>query len=106
MKDYKSIFDTASEIAKEHAYESQGEDVMIFPCGFAWVKFKVKKNDPVGKELKRQGLMQWDDYYKHYYIWISEYNQSMLHKEAHAQAMAKILKDRVHKNFDWGSRMD
>ena len=106
MKDYKPIFDTANEIAREHAYESQGDDVMIYPCGFAWVKLKVKKNDPTGKELERQGLMDWDPVAKHYYIWIGEYNQSMLHKEAHAEAMAKILNDRIHENFGWGSRMD
>ena len=106
MKDYRPIFTTAAEIAKDHALETHGEDVMKFSCGFAWVKLKVKKNDPIGKELEKQGLMQWDDFHKHYYIWIGDYNQSVDHKEEHAKAMAKILKDRVHENFGWGSRMD
>ena len=106
MKDYKAIFNTANEIAREHAYESQGEDVMIFPCGFAWVTLKVRKNDRLGKELEELGLMQWDDYRKCYYIWIGEYNQSMFHKEAHAEAMAKILNVRIEPSFSYGSRMD
>ncbi len=106
MRTYKSIFKTAEEIATEHAYESQGEDVMIYPCGFAWVYLNVRKNDKLGKALEKEDLMSWNPHYKHYYYWVGDYNQSMLHKEAHAKALASVLTDKFDVEFGHGCRMD
>jgi hypothetical protein len=59
-------------------------------CGFAWVNFPG--NSAFGRWLKKSGKAR-NDYPKGVCVWISAYNQSMQRKEAHAQAMAKYLKD-------------
>lgn len=59
-------------------------------CGFAWVKFAG--NTEFGRWAKKNGKAS-----AHYptglSVWISEYNQSVERKAAHAQAMARVLRD-------------
>ena len=57
-------------------------------CGFAWVK--IKGNTAFGKWAAKHGKVR-DDYPSGKSFWISNYNQSMEKKEAHAQAMAAVL---------------
>jgi hypothetical protein len=102
----KDIFDEAQEEARKHAYEIAGKDVMIYPCGFAWVELKVRKNSKIGKEMEKEGIMDWDDYRKCYKYWVGEYNQSMEHKEAHAEMLATLLSEQLFEHFTYDSRMD
>jgi len=106
---YKAIFQMADDDAEVLTLLECGNDVMIYPCGFAWVTLRngIKgKRNPLGKELERLGIMSYDDYKKCYYLWIGKYNQSMNHKEAHAKYMAEILKEKIGVDFGYGSRMD
>ena len=106
---YKAIFQQANNDAEVLALVEMGNDIMIYPCGFAWVYLRngIKgKRNPLGKELEALGLFSYDDYKKHYYYWVGGYNQSMLHKEAHAKHMAEILSEKMGVQFDYDSRMD
>lgn len=92
-------FGTDVDLTKEHWIETEG------PCGFAWIDVTERKNSPFAKWLKANGYAK--DAYdrKGVYIWISDYNQSMQRKEAHANAMAKVLRDHGIKAYA-GSRLD
>jgi len=106
---YKEIFEQANNSAEVLTFIECGGDVMIYPCGFGWFYLNngIKgKRNPLGKELEVLGLLQYDDYKKHYYYWVGKYNQSMLHKEAHAKYMAQILTEKIGVKFGFGSRMD
>ena len=106
---YKDIFNQANNAAEVLTLAELGNDVMIYPCGFASVFLKngIKgKRNPLGKELMALGLFSYDDYRKHYYYWVGGYNQSMLHKEAHAKHMAEILSEKMGVQFGYNSRMD
>lgn len=102
----KEVFENATKAAREHAYKKVGDNVMIYPCGFAWVELKVKKNNKLGKELEKEEMMMWDPISKSYKHWVAEYNQSMLHKEAHAEKMAQILFEELFELFEAKSRLD
>jgi len=107
--DYKRIFEKANAASELLTLLECGNDVMIYPCGFAWIMLKngIKgKRNPLGKELEALGLLQYDDYRKHYYLWIGQYNQSMTHKEAHAKNMAEILTSQLDVKFGYDSKMD
>jgi hypothetical protein len=60
-------------------------------CGFAWVKIKPG-NSPFANWLKKNGKAR-PAYNGGVDIWISDYNQSVARKEAHAGAMAKVFQD-------------
>lgn len=59
------------------------------PCGFAWVKVRPG-NSPFANWLKKHNKGH-KAYEGGVDIWISDYNQSMQRKEAHAGAMARVL---------------
>jgi hypothetical protein len=76
-------------------------------CGFAWVKVRPG-NSKFANWLKKEGLAS-NAYGGGVSIWISDYNQSMDRKYAHASAMAEVLRaglegERVSVYAD--SRMD
>jgi len=102
----KDIFDKAQEEARKYSLETVGKDVMIYPCGFAWVELKVRKNSKIGKEVEAEGIMDWDDYRKCYKYWVGGYNQSVQHKEAHAEKLAEILSNELFAPFEANSRLD
>ena len=74
------------------------------PCGFAWVNVKPAYS-PVAKALLAANLGRKDGYEGGVCVWISDYNQSMAKKEAHARAYAKVLQDAGIRAYA-GSRMD
>jgi len=102
----KEVFEEGNEIAHEAAVKKEGENFMIYPCGFAWVSLRVPKNDKLGKALEEEGLMTWDSYWKQYSTWVHDHNQSMLHKVAHAEALAIFLTNKLYSTFTFGSRLD
>jgi len=106
MNYIKEKFEEAQKEARKFAIKEEGENVMIFPCGFAWIYHKTRKNNKFGKELEQSGLFEWDPYYKRYYYWVGEYNQSMDHKYAHAKKLAEILTYELAAPFYASSRMD
>lgn len=106
IQEIREAFEIANLQAQAHTYISVGKDVMIYPCGFAWVYLKVKKNDKLGKLLEAAGVMEWDNYPKHYYYWVGDYNQSALHKETHAEKLAELLSIEFEQTFKYGSKLD
>ena len=73
-------------------------------CGFAWVKVRPATS-AFAKWLKKTGKVRNLAYTGGYDIWISDYNQSMQRKEAHAEAMAEVLRNAGIKAYAQ-SRMD
>lgn len=70
-----------------------------FPCGFAWLAIKIRKNGALANTLKARGF-RWDDYRKHYYFSMSsdmvkaaDMWQSMNYRERCLKALAVVLKD-------------
>jgi hypothetical protein len=72
-------------------------------CGFAWVKIRPATT-PFARFLKKMGYAS-PAYNGGLEVWISDYNQSMQRKEAHARAMAKVFSD-AGINAYADSRMD
>lgn len=73
-------------------------------CGFAWVRV-YPGNCSFAKWLVKNKLAH-KAYRGGVDIWISAHGQSIERKEAHAQAMAKHLKEKLQVNCYAGSRMD
>jgi hypothetical protein len=103
---FESIFKEATEQGRLAAFLNAGENVMIFPCGFAWVKIsqKMPNSKAFVNWLKEKGI-GFKSPLGGYDIWISDYNQSMLHKESHADAMAAYLRS-VGIDANAGSKID
>ena len=80
------------------------DPVMDGACGFAWVNIKPG-NSAFANWLKKNEHARKDTYYGGVTVWISEYNQSMTRKEAHASAMAKVFQAHGF-NASAASRMD
>lgn len=59
------------------------------PCGFAWLN--VPGNSKFGRWLKKNNLAR-PDYPTGLCVWISAYDQSHDRKQAHAYAMAQVLR--------------
>lgn len=72
-------------------------------CGFAWVVVKPATHR-FARWLKENRFAR-AGHGGGVHIWISDYNQSMARKEAHARAMSKVFSDAgINCYFD--SRMD
>jgi hypothetical protein len=72
-------------------------------CGFAWVSIRPATSS-FARWLVKQGLAH-KAYEGGLSIWISDYNQSMERKEAHARAMAEVFRA-AGVNAYAASRMD
>ena len=55
-------WDTACQLGR---IEASFPEKSWFPCGFAWLCCKTRKNSKLGKELVRLGF-RWNDYYKRF----------------------------------------
>lgn len=62
-------------------------------CGFAWVSVKARVNSAIGKWLIASGNGQKSEYHRAILISVHDHDQSMSRKEAHARAIAKVLRD-------------
>jgi hypothetical protein len=74
------------------------------PCGFAWVNVKPG-NSSFARWLVKNGYSSGKSYYGGVDIWVSEFNQSMVRKEAAANAMARVLSEAGIRAYPM-SRMD
>jgi hypothetical protein len=106
---YTEIFNEANKIARSFTIEGLGDNVMVYPCGFAHIYLNNGirgKNNPLGKELQQLGLLQYDAYFKHYYVYINDYNQSLIHKYTHARYLAITLSEKLGVLFSYDSKID
>ena len=102
----KSIFEKFNSIAKDHALHVYGNDIMIYPCGLAWIYLEVPQTDSLGKMLEEEGLLSWDSFSRSYRHWINEHNQSYLHKFEHANKLAQLLTAEFKMPFKFMARLD
>jgi hypothetical protein len=91
------LFGTEIDYSKTTYYEPEGA------CGFAWVNVSPG-NSPFANWLKNNNKGR-KAYGGGVEIWISDYNQSVARKYAHATAMARVLKDAGIKAYA-SSRLD
>jgi hypothetical protein len=81
------------------------------PCGFAWVTVRPA-NSRLAKVMAGLfdgtfgGRARRDSYGGGMMLWVYEFNQSMVRKEAYANAFAKHLRDAGFDKVYPGSRMD
>lgn len=63
-----------------------------YPCGFAWLAYKCRKNAREAAVLKAHGF-SWDDYEKCYSLWAGKFHntQSMDYKESILRAMNEVI---------------
>ena len=73
-------------------------------CGFAWVNVRPGTSR-FAKWLKNEGHARSDSYQGGVTIWIGEHGQSVARKEAHAGAMADVLREGGFKAYAY-SRLD
>jgi hypothetical protein len=104
METFEKIWDEANEKAKIKAFENAGTDIMIYPCGFAWVNVKPVNCD-FAKWLVENKHASKDIFYGGVSIWVGDYNQSMLHKYEHAKELEKQF-NAVGFNTTAMSRLD
>lgn len=112
MRDYMSIgthlplnlaLEIADNVGKEYARTvPEGH---WYPCGFAWIAYKCRKNAKEARILLANGF-HWNDYSKHYYKSAPTNTQSMNYQEAVLQAMQKSLVDNGYTNFHIQTRID
>lgn len=97
-------------VVTQHANPMDSNSAVVFrdvvndgACGFAWVVVRPATSR-FARWLKEKRLAT-----PHYgggvNIWISDYNQSMTRKEAHAYAMAKVFREAGIDCYA-GSRLD
>lgn len=79
------------------------EPVMDGVCGFAWVK--IRPGNSAAAKFAKANYGASASYSGGVDIWVSAYNQSMVRKEAYANAFAKVLRD-AGINAYGDSRMD
>jgi hypothetical protein len=91
-------FGNEIDYAKQIFVETEGA------CGFAWVKIRPASS-AFGRWLKRTKRVRGAAWNGGYDIWIHDYNQSLARKEAHADAMAKVLTEAGITAYGQG-RMD
>lgn len=94
VEDFDKIIKSATAVAKEHAITQHGSDIMIYPCGFAWVKIKPARGKFVSY-LKEREIGSTDPYkggyqFSPYSIGVN-FNQSYYHKVAFAKKFAEVL---------------
>lgn len=78
-----------------------------YPCGFAWLTYKCRKNAKESAILKEVGF-RWDDYRKEYSLsggtWSN--TQAMDYKTAICLAVLDSLKESGYSNFGFQNRID
>jgi len=84
----KDIFSNEIDYSKETYFVADGV------CGFAWISIGAA-NHRFAKWLVQTGKARKDFDKGGIRISITQYNQSMQRKEIHAEAMAKVIKNRV-----------
>ena len=83
VAEHENMLDDNSPV-KNAWYVSEGA------CGFAWVNIKPGTS-AFARWLKKMDYARSDSYYGGVTVWISEYNQSVARKSAHASAMADVF---------------
>lgn len=99
------VGEAKSLFSNEIDYTKPTEVVADGVCGFAWIDIFERKNSPLCKWIKANELGR-DRDGKGVYVWIRGYGQSMQRKEAHAQAMAKVLQEELGVKAYAASRLD
>ena len=93
---FKKKWNIIDYTAKNWAYLQEGADVMVYPCGFASIKFQKNINkDQFGQWLIENKIVSLDPDGKGYQLWVGFFNQSLQHKEAYAEKVVEMLETLV-----------
>lgn len=115
---FTELLNEFNKKATAFAIGAEGEDIMIYPCGFAWITLGRKRNqknknslsakEMLGNDMLEAGVAgcHFDPATKSIKYFIQGYNQSCLHKEAHAEKLAKLLSEELGEEITWSSRLD
>jgi hypothetical protein len=104
VREHASPLDDSSPVVKEWA-------VPAGPCGFAWVTLRPA-NSRAAKVMaevftgKFGGHAKRNSYEGGMMLWVYEFGQSMVRKEAYAHAFTRHLRDAGLDKVYSGSRMD
>lgn len=91
-KEFADLLDNARHIERESAIKNASMDV-FWPCGFAWITFKMRKNHKHAKALINDGAY-WDDYSRAYkYRCHATSSQNMDYKQAILNDVARYFQD-------------
>jgi len=74
-------------------------------CGFAWIRVRPATSS-FARWLLKEKIVSGRSYNGGVDIWISDHNQSVTRKEAHARAMADVLRSELGINCYADSRLD
>lgn len=79
------------------------------PCGFAWVSIYAARGG-MGRQLVNylRGRGMWDgpsDYYGTRFMFVHEFRQSLVRKEAYAAAFAQTLSEALPEMAETGTRV-
>lgn len=92
--------------------EAQTPEASWFPCGFAWLAYRCRKNAKISKKLLVLGF-RWDDYAKHYYTslyqdipTVAGMSQSMDYRARVLWAVSKSLRESGVEGFYVDTRID
>lgn len=91
--------------AAVNAHRAKNPETHNFPCGFAWVTFKTRKNSKVGKELAALGH-RWSDYHKSYHISVSTRTQDMDYNTECCNVFVNAMRAAGYEGFNVESRID
>lgn len=97
VQEHENMMDDSSPVKKQWV-------VPDGPCGFAWIIVKPGTSR-FAKFLKARQYGKPDSYQGGVRIWVGDFNQSMMRKEAYAKAFADALRKYGIKASDY-SRMD
>lgn len=90
VSEHENMFDDKLLPVKKSWYVADGA------CGFAWVNVKCKgAGHKFINAMKKHAADRWgkDGYYGGYTFWVREGNQSIMKKEAFANAFADVLRE-------------
>lgn len=88
-----------------HHYQVANPATHNYPCGFAWVEFRCRKNAREAKELIANGA-RWNDYAKCYSLSVSTRTQDMDYNFACCRTFADAMKEAGYEGFRACSRID
>lgn len=95
MENFAEIFKLADEEGNLAAFEQHGENLMIYPCGFAWIDLPKKSSFVAWLKTTDHGKKLIPSFTRKKYMemWIHKFNQSMLHKQAYAERFVEVLRE-------------
>lgn len=99
----------ALAVANAHAtvttFKIANPETHHFPCGFAWITYKCRKNAKIGKELAALGA-RWSDYHKEYTLHVNTRTQDMDYNAQCCRVFVKAMREAGFEGFEVRTQID